>query len=89
MEPQTHEEMEAFNGKATVYEIVNKVTKEIFPVTKLETGDVDDDQDNDFIVHKEDGEEVIFTNPNYENEFFVVREVGSNLSPDGVTVVLE
>lgn len=75
------------NGNARQYEIINKETKEIFPVTRLGSGDVDGDQDNDFIVHLGE-EEIVFTQPGYVNETYLVRDAESKLSPNGVDLVL-
>lgn len=71
-----------------MYEIVDKNTKEVFLVNKLGSGDEDHDGDMDFIAHKEDGTEVIFSNPGYENEQYVVRDRETKMAPDGATMVL-
>ena len=78
---------EVNSGNATMYEIINKVTGEIFPVTGLGSGDVNGDGTQDFITHKEDGEEVVFTNPGYQNETYVVRQVETHMSPDDKVLV--
>lgn len=79
--------MNESTGNATMYEIINKVTGEIFPVKGLGSADADGDQDMDFITHKEDGEEVVFTNPGYVNETYVVRQVETKMSPDDKVLV--
>lgn len=75
------------NVNPRFFEIVDKATKEVFPVDHLESGDTDADGDMDFIVHMADGAEVVFTRPGYVNETYVVRDRETKLSPDGVTAV--
>lgn len=86
--PQTPAQAAGTTGNARLYEIVDKNTKEVFNVTKLGSGDTDGDGDSDFITHKEDGTEVIFSNPGYENDQYIVRDRETKLSPDGVTLVI-
>jgi len=81
-------------GSATVYEIVNKITGEVFPVNKLGSGNVEGDEEADFIVHKEDGTEVVFkrdgSNENgaiFTNDEYLVREAGTKFAPNGFDVV--
>jgi len=76
------------NGSATQYEIINKTTGEIFPVDHLGSGDENHDGVSDFITHK-DGEEIVFTNPGYVNETYIVRAVDTKLSPNGVDPVAD
>ncbi len=76
-------------GNATLYEIINKETQEVIPVVKYESGDVTEDGQNDFIVHKPEGEQVVFAAPDYSNDTYVVRQRGSKRSPDDQTVVME
>ena len=83
-------------GPARLYEIQDKVTGEISPVEKLGSGDVDNDQDADFIVHKEDGTEVVFEREGsnddgaiFVNEQFTVRDRETKLAPNGVTLVAD
>lgn len=75
------------NGNARSYEIVDKVTGEVLPVSRLGSGDADNDQDMDFLTHKEDGTEVVFTQPGYVNEQYLVRDVETKMLPDGSAVV--
>lgn len=84
-------------GNATQYEIIDVRTGVVEPVSKLGSGDVDGDQDADFITHKADGTEVVFKregqdeqgNAKFVNPGYLVREVGTNLAPNGVDVVTD
>lgn len=76
-------------GNATLYEIIDKATDEVIPVAGLGSGDENEDGTMDFIVHKPDGSQVVFTNPEYQNDTYLVRQRGSKLSPDSSTVVRE
>lgn len=85
---------ESSNGNATVYEIINKITGEVSPVSHYGSGDRDNDNDNDFFCKKEDGTEVIFkregqdgNNAIFVNEEYVIRAVDTKMALDGVTPV--
>ena len=74
-------------GGAVAYEVINKVTGEVLPVNHLESGDENNDGKMDFIVHLPSEEKVIFTNPGYINETYVVRQADSKMSPDNTILV--
>lgn len=75
-------------GPARQYEIIDKATGLVYPVTRLGSGDMDNDGDADFIAHREDNnEEIVFAQPGYVNDLYVVRDRETKLSPDGVTPV--
>lgn len=79
-------------GNAVLYEVINIHTGVVEPVEKLGSGDTDGDQDADFIVHKEDGTEIIFKregqdeagNAKFANPDYLVRDRETHLAPNGV-----
>lgn len=73
-------------GNARLYEIVDKETQEVFPVDNLGSGDENNDGTQDFITHMADGAEVVFTNPGYVNEKYIVRDRETKTSPDGTVI---
>lgn len=89
-------EVEVKDGVARMYEIVDKVSGEVTPVEKLGSGDVDNDQDADFVVHKADGTEVVFKREGqnedgaiFVNEQYLVRDRETKTAPNGVTPVAD
>lgn len=89
-------EAEVKDGVARLYEIVDKVTGEVIPVEKLGSGDVDNDQDADFVVHKTDGTEIVFKREGqnedgaiFVNEQYLVRDRETKTAPNGVTPVAD
>lgn len=83
-------------GPARLYEIQDKVTAEIFPVEQMGSADVDHDGNNDLLVKKEDGTEVVFkcegSNEDgvvFSNEQFTIRDRETKLAPNGVTLVAD
>lgn len=78
--------MEPTVGKARVYEIINKLTGEVIVADSLGSGDENHDGVSDFLVFK-DGVEIVFTNPGYQNDTYVVRDTETKLSPNGVDTV--
>lgn len=74
--------MNESTGNAVAYEVVNKVTGEVFAVNNLGSGDVNEDGTQDFIVHLPDGTEISFVNPDYQNDTYFVRQAVSKFSPD-------
>ena len=89
-------EAEVKDGVARLYEIVDKVTGEVIPVEKLGSGDVDNDQDADFVVHKADGTEIVFKREGqnedgaiFVNEQYLVRDRETKTAPNGVTPVAD
>lgn len=82
-------------GPAREYEIIDKGTGLVEPVSRMGSGDVDNDMDADMITHKEDGTEVVFKregqdesgNALFVNEGYVIRDRETKLAPNGVDVV--
>lgn len=82
---------------ATIYEIINKTTGEIFPVSHYGSGDLDNDGDSDFFCKKEDGTEVVFARNGkteagdaiFTNEEYVIRAIDTKLALNGVDPVAD
>ena len=83
--------MSESTGNATVYEIIDKVTGEAFPVSHLGSGDLDNDNDADLFCKKEDGTDVVFARNGstetggaiFTNEQYVIRDVETKKAPNG------
>jgi len=83
--------MNESTGNATVYEIIDKVTGEVFPVSHDGSGDLDNDGDADFFCKKEDGTEVVFARNGsneqggaiFTNEQYVIRDVETHKALNG------
>lgn len=84
--PKTPAEAASTTGNATLYEVVNKHSGVVYPVDHLGSGDENHDGIQDFIVHH-NGDEIVFTNPDYQNPDFTVRQRGTNLLPNGKAIV--
>ena len=72
-------------SNATVYEVVNKVTGEISPVTQGEAG-------NETVTwHLADGTPIVFSNVggvgDLQNDNYAIREVESHTQADGTGTV--
>lgn len=70
---------------ATQYEVINKVTEEVLPVTRGEAG-------NETVTwHLEDGTPIVFSNignvGDLQNDTYTIREVGTHSKPDGTGTV--
>lgn len=81
-------------GVARLYEIVDKVTGEVFPVDHDGSGDLDNDQDADFFCKKADGTEVVFVREGsnddgaiFVNAQFVIRDRETKTALNGITLV--
>lgn len=69
----------------TQYEVINKVTEEVTPVTNYEAGN------ETVTVHLPDGTPVVFSNTgnvgDLQNDTYAIREVGTHSQPDGTGTV--
>lgn len=70
---------------ATQYEVINKVTEEVTPVTGYEAGN------ETMTVHLPDGTPIVFSNTgnvgDLQNDTYTIREVGTHSKPDGTGTV--
>lgn len=81
-------------GVARLYEIMDKVTGEVFPVDHDGSGDLDNDQDADFFCKKADGTEVVFLREGsnddgaiFVNAQFFIRDRETKTALNGITLV--
>lgn len=70
-------------GSARVYEVINKNTGNVYPVSHYEFG-----SDRSFGVHLQDGILITFAEGTYDNGEYLIRDVETQLAPDGVTKVV-
>ena len=82
--PMTPAQAAGTTGNATIYEVVEKVSKVAYPVTSMAFGD-------EVVSITSTIGNMEFTNKGkkglLENEHYVIREIGTHLSPDGTTKV--
>jgi N-acetylmuramoyl-L-alanine amidase len=68
-------------GHAVLYEVKNKATGEVSPVSSYEA-----ESDQSFGVHL-NGSLIVFPNGTYENGEYIIRSVDTHMAPDGITSI--
>lgn len=81
------DEIKTTTDNAIYYEIIDKNTKEVFPVNHLTGDDVDKDNDMDLVVSMADGTRVAFTFPGHLNDQYLIRSRDTHMSADGLSKV--